>query len=384
MKIKADYDFLFKLLSQPTSPYRESHVMGVLMDFLIENKVDFFFDPVGNLILGVKSEKDYLARLKMKSKGPVRVFMAHTDHPGFHGVKWKSERELEFKWFGGSPKKHLEGASVWLATAVGSHGEGRLKSVTLNKNGTAIVSGVLETKGIFSKVKPKEIFGGFSFRAPIWQEDDLLYTKAADDLIGCFAITTLAVSRKKDKSFVGLLTRAEEVGFIGAIGHFELGWLQKATRDVLCISLETSRTLPGAEIGKGPIVRLGDRMTVFDPAGVNALWEIAKKTLKTDYQRRIMDGGACEASASTAYGIRSIGISVPLGNYHNQSLQGGPDSRGEDGPAPEFVHQKDLEGMLKLCDALLTTKISFGDPWKQRRAGFSKSYKSAKSLLATP
>lgn len=373
--------FLFELLSQPTAPYRESLVMESLTNYFVKNRVPFFRDPVGNMVVGVRNKREYLSRVKMKTKAPLRVFMAHSDHPGFHAVAWKSARLLEIKWFGGSPKKHLTGASVWLATKSGFQTKGVLKKAELNKQGTAIASGVVELPIGYGSIDPKELFGGFSFRKPIWCQGELIYTKAADDLIGCYAIASLAKACKKDPSFIGVLTRAEEVGFIGAIGHFELGWLAKARREVLCVSLETSRTLPGAFIGKGPVVRLGDRLTVFDPAGVNTLWEIAKRKLKGNFQRRIMDGGACEASAATAFGIRSIGISVPLGNYHNQSLQGGPDSRGPDGPAPEYVHLKDLKGMVTLCEALLHERVTFSNPWKKRRSEFTGWLSEAKPLL---
>lgn len=47
------------------------------------------------------------------------------------------------------------------------------------------------------------------------------------------------------------------------------------------------------------------------------LTEIAQRTLPRRHQRRIMDGGACEAMAATVFGIPAIGLSVPLGNYHN-------------------------------------------------------------------
>src|SRR5262249_14112773 len=143
---------------------------------------------------------------------------------------------------------------------------------------------------------------------------------------------------KKKQPFIGLLTRAEEVGFIGAIGHFELGWVQKALRPVICVSLETSRALPGAEIGKGPVVRLGDRTTVFDSSSLKIFSDLAAKTLPDKHQKRVMDGGTCEATAATVYGLPCVGISIPLGNYHNQSFEGGPDSAGPLGPAPEFVH----------------------------------------------
>ena len=45
-----------------------------------------------------------------------------------------------------------------------------------------------------------------------------------------------------------------------------------------------------------------------------------------------MDGGTCEATTATVYGYPCVGISVPLGNYHNQCFEGGPDSRGPLGP----------------------------------------------------
>ncbi len=252
-----------------------------------------------------------------------------------------------------------------------------------------------------SRPRPEEIFGGFGFRAPCWQEGQLIYTQAADDLVGAFAIVSTALdyfkarkatgkpARNRTRSsgarsaqpFLGLLTRAEEVGFIGAIAHLELGWLASARRPLLCVSLETSRTLPGAEIGKGPVVRLGDRFTVFEPGALRVFTELADKILPGRHQRRIMDGGSCEASAATVFGLPSIGISVPLGNYHNQCFEGGPDSRGALGPAPEFVHLSDVEGLLELCRAILGRALPWGDPWKKRLGEFRKSAREYRPLL---
>ena len=95
--------------------------------------------------------------------------------------------------------------------------------------------------------------------------------------------------------FIGLLTRGEEVGFVGAVKHFESAYLAKARRPLMVVSLEASRTLTGAIIGKGPVVRLGDRRTVFDAGGLQVLSQLAERLLPKAHQRRIMDGGACEA-----------------------------------------------------------------------------------------
>ncbi len=170
-----------------------------------------------------------------------------------------------------------------------------------------------------------------------------------------------------------MITRGEEVGFVGAVGHLELGWLKKAVRPIVAVSLEASRTLPGAEIGKGPVLRQGDWRTVFSSTGLKVLADLGNKLLKGRHQRKLMDGGSCEATATTAWGLETIGMSVPLGNYHNQSLEGGSDSRGPNGPAPEFVHVDDIDGMVKMCRGLMGKGLSWRDPWKDQRARLSKN-----------
>ncbi len=392
-----------ELLSTPTAPYREAQVRSLLEAELTHLKIPHFRDPHGNLIAGASSRADYLklvgsgskTRRKSHENEPIRFFIAHMDHPGFHGVRWRSPTELEVRWLGGSPVQHVEGAKVWLHFEIPNQNstglpcsEGTLSECVIAEHGRAIESAVVtltenQLHQRFEK-KPGRIFGGFAFRAPVWKQDHCFYTKAADDLVGCYAMLRLAAhlysKRRSTKAeirppFLALFSRAEEVGFVGAIAHFELGWLNKATRPVIAVSLETSRTLPGAEIGKGPVVRLGDRNGVFDPSGLKVLTDLAAPL---PHQRRIMDGGSCEATAATAYGLRSIGISVPLGNYHNQGFQGGPDCSAPEGPAPEFVHEKDVEGLLTLVQKLMAPGLSWNDPWKPLRDRFKKSVKGLK------
>lgn len=390
------HSLLEKILTQPSAPFREGHVISALQAALKEGKVPHFQDPVGNVVVGAGSLREYRALLRLSTEEPLRLFIAHMDHPGFHGVRWltpspESPRRLEFRWHGGSPTEHLEGAGVWLADRGLWRGQGRVREARLRPRGGAIESGVIELEEDLSLPRRPipdgaEIFGGFGFRAPVWLDGELLYTRAADDLVGAFAITSLALDvfagkKRASPPFLGLLTRGEEVGFIGAIGHFELGWLAGARRPVLCVSLETSRALPGAEIGKGPVVRLGDRFTVFDPGALRVFSDLAEKTLAGRHQRRIMDGGTCEASAATVFGHPSIGISVPLGNYHNQHFEGGPDSRGPLGPAPEFVHLSDVQGLLELCHALLARRLRWGDPWAEKLRQFRKLTREYRALL---
>jgi len=371
--------FLDRILSTPSAPFREKLVLEVVEAELAKHKVPHFRDPSGNLVVGVDGPKDYLKLIRQNSKEPIRLFIAHLDHPGFIGARALDSRRMEVTWHGGTPTRHLEGAKVWLATSEGRVGHGKIEKAELTSTGRSIKSAVVELPENLhdQKISATRLFGGFEFRAPVWEENRILYTKAADDLVGSFAIASLAIElfKKKKQSqlpFLGLLTRAEEVGFIGALAHFELGWLKKARRPILAVSLETSRTLPGAEIGKGPVVRLGDKFGVFDAGATHVFTRLAKKLLPETHQKRIMDGGTCEATAAICSGIPAIGISVPLGNYHNQSLQGGPDAAPEHGPAPEFVHLDDIQGLVTLCLGVMKPGLGWDKPFE----GMQKEFKS--------
>lgn len=380
MLTHARLSLLKDILSQPTAPFREAHITRCVAAHLERNAVPFFEDPAGNLVVGVKSQKDYTRLLHARGGEPVRVFIAHMDHPGFHGVRWLDEHRLAVQWLGGSPVKHVNGARVWVTDSEDVRAEGRLAKVTRVKGGWAIDTAEVHFPQSSSPraVAAKKLFGGFVFRAPCWTSGKRLYARAADDLTGVFSIVSTAIDlfhadRSGAAPFIGLLTRGEEVGFVGAIRHFELGWLAAARRPVVCISLEASRNLPGAVMGKGPIVRLGDRRTTFDPGALRVLSDLAEKLLPGRHQRRVMDGGTCEATAATAWGFTTIGLTLPLGNYHNQGLDGGVDCPMPEGPAPEFVHLEDVNGMLRLVAGLMGPGLSWENPWVVTRERLIKN-----------
>lgn len=381
---------LSSLLSCSTAPFREQHVIREVESQLTAAKIPWFVDEHGNRVVGVGSVRAYHALLRQRRDEPLRFFIAHMDHPGFHGVQWLSERRLAVRWYGGSPVRHLAGSRVWLATAEADLGQGRLGKVVLNAGGYGIATAEV-TLDKDTAVQPRpaaeKLYGGLAFRAPLWKQGQRLYSRAADDLVGVFAILETARSlqarrrRGEDVPFIGLLTRGEEVGFVGAVKHFVSGHLDKARRPLMVVSLEASRTLPGAVIGKGPVVRLGDRRTVFDAGGLQILSQLAERLLPGTHQRRIMDGGACEATAATAWGLPTVGLSIPLGNYHNEGYEGGPDCARHRGPAPEFVHLADIAGELKLCKGLMRKKLPWADPWQTTRQRLEKNARRYKRLM---
>ena len=386
----AQINFLFELFSQPSAPFREEAVLNVIRSRLAKRKIPHFVDPVGNLVVGVNNREQYKKLVNAKSGEPVRLYIAHMDHPGFHGQQWLGPKRLRITWHGGSPTRFLSGTPVWLASGTDYVGAGLIRKPVLNSTRRFLKSAdiQLDTNKLY-QVYPdaSDIYGGVKFQKPVWQTGKKIYTRAADDLVGVYSIIQTASSlfakskRPGSNPFIGLITRGEEVGFVGAVAHLELGWLKNHSRKVVAVSLEASRTLPGAEIGKGPVLRLGDWRTVFSSGGLKVLNDLGQSLLKGKHQRRLMDGGSCEATAAIAWGLETIGMSVPLGNYHNQSLEGGPQSRGANGAAPEFVHVDDIDGMVKMCRGLMKRGLPWHDPWKDQRARLIKNHRKYRSIM---
>ena len=278
---------LRKVLSCPTAPFHEQQVAALIRELLAPLKhVTITTDDFGNMIAQYK---------KGRSK-PALAFGAHMDHPGW--VKFQGKEEF----LGGVPKERLKTHPVeWFDDEFGMW-----------------------------KLKPFEL------------KDGIIHSRVCDDLIGCVAIIALFRELEKSDANVncyGIFTRAEEVGFVGAI---ELAKKWPLPDGVHFVSLETSAPRGGAEMGNGPVVRVGDRMSVFDDAVTSELID-AGVAGKIPHQRALLDGGSCEATAMNLYGIPAAGISVILGNYHNC-----PPKKGI---SEEFVSLADAKNLVKLITA---------------------------------
>jgi endoglucanase len=115
-------------------------------------------------------------------------------------------------------------------------------------------------------------------------------------------------------------------------------------------------------MGDGVIVRVGDRTAIFDDAATAALCQAASEE-KVPFQRCLMSGGTCEATAYQLYGYRSAGLCVALGNYHNC----GPNEQ----IAPEFVSVADVEAMVRLMTFASMNEAS-ADPHRALRERLEK------------
>ena len=185
-----------------------------------------------------------------------------------------------------------------------------------------------------------------------------VYARDCDDIAGVAGILCMmdVLCRRRSQTEVYcVFTRAEEVGFAGCLSACAARTLPKRCA---VVGIECSSMLAGAAQGAGPILRVGDRMSVFSPALGHYCRAVAERLAARDdgfsYQRKLMDGGACESTAYCAAGYEATGICLALGNYHNMDV-------GKKRIGPEHIHLGDFANMVSWFVGLATTRRPF-DP----------------------
>jgi len=311
-----------EILSAPTAPFHEYHVAAAIRARIAGMPhVSLEEDGFGNLLATYR-----------RGRRPARLaFGAHMDHPG---------------WVRGGGDRGGEG---------GGKADGR---------GEPEFLGGVPAERLDSH--PVEWFGDFGmWQLPAFELDGegLVHGRACDDLAGCAAILAFFMELERagaEATVHGIFTRAEEVGFLGAVALAKAWPFPRP--GVSFVSLETSAPREGVVQGGGPVIRVGDRLSVFEDAVVAELVDAATDT-GIPCQRALLDGGACEATAMNLYGIPAAGISLVLGNYHNCT----PDA----GIACESISLADAKAMVKLIVAT-TQQLAAGGKREGAKAKLKK------------
>jgi len=360
---------LSQMLSIPTAPFAEHRVIEYIKAFCQHRKgVSCTQDQVGNLLIHVRFRNRKIAR-------PVCI-TAHLDHPGFVAEKMTSKTRLRAHWRGGVPQSYFAGSRVRFYD-----GDRVIKGV-VSATTSSTQSGKKRVESATINVKECVSPGAIG----MWDFPDAairgskIYARGCDDIAGASAMlcTIDVLSRKKracDAYF--LFTRAEEVGFVGAIAACRL---KTIPQKCFVVAMETSSELPHAKMGDGPILRVGDRTSTFTPAATSHCFLIARELARDDstfqYQRKLMDGGTCESSAYCSLGYEATGLCIALGNYHNVNVK-----RGKLGP--EYVHLKDFDNVVKWFESLARAPHTYTGSDRQLSAQINKLEKTYKKLLRT-
>ena len=294
-----------KLLANPTAPLFEDAPARHVWAFARKRRSLFRKqDAAGNLLIGYPASG-------RKSTAPL-VVVAHLDHPGFHVTEVQG-KTVHLRFRGGVKIKHVrKGARVRF------HAQGGRKTL-----GRGVLTRVVAQQGRLFEAQARLTKGrAVSPGLAMWDftafqtRGKRIEACGCDDLIGCAAVLCvldeLHRTRPRGAALWAFFTRAEENGFYGALLAARKRSLPRRSR---VISLECSRALPNAALGDGVILRIGDASGIFDPGLCAAMRRAAEELRKEDpgfrYQRRLMDGGTCEALPFGQAGYRTSGLALP-------------------------------------------------------------------------
>ena len=333
---------LLELTQIPTAAGLEHRVMAYLDRWLAARSasLEVIRDDAGNYLV---------TQRRRDAQVPLMLITAHLDHPAFvvTAVDGSSIR-AEFR--GGVNDPYFVGAELEVVLDDGGTVPATITSLDAETKPFKTVTATLA--GPTSGVAPGCIARWRFPRAEII--DGCIHTDACDDLAAAAAALCAfgEMLETGGSPHVGLLlTVAEEVGFVGTIHAARNAWIP---RDARLVCLENSRSFPhDSPIGGGAILRVGDRISVFTPDLTNHLAHLfsaeSKRNPAFRWQRKLMPGGGCEASAFACYGYASTCICLPLGNYHNMVDIAGVDAGAR--PATvgrEFVSVEDFHSMVAM------------------------------------
>jgi endoglucanase len=337
----------------PTAAGREDEVIAWVERWTAERRnLVLSRDAAGNLFITRRRLRKNAPRPRAAARPAPLFITAHMDHPAFV-VRAARGREIDLEFRGSVHPPYFERARLEIIGSGGMRRRARIVSVDTAARPFTRVVARLDSPARGAPA-PGDIarwrFGG----SPLPRvARGLLYTHGCDDLAGvAAALAALDELRgRRETGHVGvMLTRAEEVGFIGATAACQA---RSIPRNARLICLETSRSFAESPIGAGPIVRVGDRMSVFEPSLTNAIsllmTEHAKARPAFKWQRKLMPGGTCEATTFSAYGYRSTCLCLPLGNYHNMmDIDGVTSGRARARVGPEFISVDDFHGLVEM------------------------------------
>src|SRR5262245_23679714 len=359
------------LLTLPTAPFVESAVMShVRAACRRMADVTCRTDQHGNLLARYRRQPGRRISL---------VFTAHTDHPGFVALKMLDRRTLRAAFRGWVEPEYFVGTKVRFWSG-GGWVSGRVVKILKTAKLYRMIGRTARPEEVAVRVAREvqaQSPGMWDLPDP-FEKGGCVYARGCDDIAGCAAMLALLerLSKRRAKADVYcLFTRAEEVGFVGAIGAAKTGTIPKR---LPIIAIETSKALANAKIGEGPILRVGDKSSVFTPEVTAFCYrvaqDLAEKRKSFRFQRKLMDGGTCESTAYYAYGYAATGMCVALGNYHNMNMER---KRIES----EYISLADWHGMVDWFEALVMAQPGYGVESDTLRSGLDKRFAQWRRFL---
>ena len=337
---------LQRVASPPTAPYHEWAVLDAIRGELERGGLSTRTDSFGQLH----------TRVSAGAAKRALVFAAHTDHPAFEIIE-ASGKTGKARVLGGF-RQPVFPSDV----AVTVHDDTSSDSFAAKLSEPVTDIEPLHNSTISCRIRAERSLAVGQFAVLDLPSADVsgdeVRMRAADDLAGCALIVCMLLALRSERAphdVHAVFTRAEETGLYGARLAAEDGLLP---RDAYIVSVEASRALPGAEAGRGIVVRAGDYHNTFSNDAERYLRvareRLAERGIPT--QRALLVGGTCEASSFVRLGWTATGMALPNVNYHNAAPDGGF--------APEIVRLGDLLSGISLgVEASLAAGEDADESW---------------------
>src|SRR5690349_6690532 len=206
--------WLLEITAIPTAAGHEERVIAWVKQWVSERKnLSLREDKAGNLLITRKGGRTRSAKKPL-------LITAHMDHPAFVVREVLGEDILELEFRGGVHDPYFESATIDVFDQHDQHHRATIDHLDSAAKPFKRVKAWLAKPT--STLRPGDV-GRWAFEndQPLPRvENGLLHTQACDDLAALAAALSALEMLRSRKGFehVGvLLTRAEEIGFIGAI-----------------------------------------------------------------------------------------------------------------------------------------------------------------------
>lgn len=322
-----------RILSVPTASFHEQWLQAAILEEVGEYRtISAKFDRFGNLLLRYRPSK---ARAQV-------CFQAHLDHPGFVTVGGDEAEVL------GNVPVNVSGASVRF-----------FSSATSNGVPAKVVGDIYQRAGreyiCFKSRHPVSHPSIGMWDLPSFKRvGNWLEGRSLDDNLSVAVLVYLlryAASEGLKNPFDVLLTRAEEVGFVGTWALLKHKTFNDLSDTV--INLEVPREYLGMSAGEGVVVRAADRNSFFDPKLLNFLSFLCEDLEKAERSFKFQKGlglrGGIEATSFQLYGYQVASLCMAVQNGHNVGNRGRP--------APERASLTDIYSLARLLQEIVTKKL---------------------------
>ena len=326
----------------------EGEVADIIRHELTGLPVELTSDRMGNLI----------AHLKGPEGAPRVMLSAHMDEVGFMITEIEKEGFLRFSTLGGIDPRVLVGRAVQIGnedkralgviSAKGIHFQDREERQKLPK-----ISEMYIDLGVASREEAQGLvalgdFGTFDTRFVEFGKDKAYFSgKALDDRVGCailLEVLRAAVAQRPALDLWFAFTVREELGISGATVAAnriapDIAIVLETTAIADLPSVDASRRV--ANVGKGGVLSLLDRGTIYDRDLIDATLATAKERgIPVQVKRYVSGGNDAKNIQRTRQGVRCLAFSLPTRYLH----------------APVSVGKySDVTAMVDLLSAMLET-----------------------------